>query len=48
MTQQNIVELSTIPREDINAIVEAMGQLNPPWKVTVQSIRRWYYDNNTR
>ncbi len=46
MTQQNIVELSTIPRDDINAIVEAMNQLK--WPISVQSIRKWYYDNNSK
>ena len=46
MTQQNIVELSTIPRDDINAIVEAMNEIK--WPVSVQSIRKWYYDNNSK
>jgi len=46
MTQQNIVELSTIPREDINAILEAMNKIE--WPVSVQSIRKWYYDNNSK
>jgi len=46
MTQQNIVELSTIPRDDINAIVEAMNEIQ--WPVSVQQIRKWYYDNNSK
>ena len=46
MTQQNIVELSTIPRDDINAIVEAMNEIE--WPVSVQQIRKWYYDNNSK
>ena len=46
MTQQNIVELSTIPRDDINSIVEAMNKIE--WPVSVQSIRKWYYDNNSK
>ena len=42
MTQQNIVELSTVPRDHINSIVKNMKDSNFS-PINVQNIRKWYY-----
>jgi hypothetical protein len=42
MTQQNIVELSTVPRDHINSIVKNMKDTNFS-PINVENIRKWYY-----
>ena len=42
MTEQNIVELSTVPRDHINSIVKNMKDTNFS-PINVENIRKWYY-----